>query len=343
MSWFPKTTAVVRASWLIKLMLTSMNWLVSDGCHNVSAGLLARSHKWWQMIVAYTRESKHNDSSSRYSTAAGFFGFGRAGLHFTASILNLLCSQILSDVLLLLLCSPTFSYVFLRPTLLLHCLVLHLTFHLHIPHHLFFSHVPSLFPSYEDAILCSLSLTAGFHLLSDVLSSLMLSHDSISNPTGSSLLSCHLPSPLSPTLSSSPSVASTPLPSLPLRFLSVSLLLVALIVSCCRCSLSSLFVFHLLFLLPNTSLCYLKTKDWRREDGDVCVSISISIRFIQVLSHEIIEKKCFRERDSHLFSSADAQNKARRRKRSAYCQDYRSAELLSRQPRYSELNNNANE
>lgn len=79
MSWFPKTTAVVRASLLIKLMLTSMNWLVSDGCHNVSAGLLARSHKWWQMIVAYTRESKHNDSSSRYSTAAGFFGFGRAG------------------------------------------------------------------------------------------------------------------------------------------------------------------------------------------------------------------------------------------------------------------------
>lgn len=212
-----------------------------------------------------------------------------------------------------------------------------------LSHHLFFSHVPSLFPSYEDAILCSLSLTAGFHLLSDVLSSLMLSHDSISNPTGSSPLSCHLPSPLSPTLSSPPSVASTPLPSLPLRFLSVSLLLVALIVSCCRCSLSSLFVFHLLFLLPNTSLCYLKTKDWRREDGDVCVSISISIRFIQVLSHEIIEKKCFRERDSHLFSSADAQNKARRRKRSAYCQDYRSAELLSRQPRYSELNNNANE
>lgn len=98
-----------------------------------------------------------------------------------------------------------------------------------------------------------------------------------------------------------------------------------------------------LFLLPNTSLCYLKTKDGRREDGDVCVSISISIRFIQVLSHEIIEKKCFRERDSHLFSSADAQNKARRRKRSAHCQDYRSAELLSRQPRYSELNNNANE
>lgn len=343
MSWFPKTTAVVRASLLIKLMLTSMNWLVSDGCHNVSAGLLARSHKWWQMIVAYTRESKHNDSSSRYSTAAGFFGFGRAGLHFTASILNLLCSQILSDVLLLLLCSPTFSYVFLCPTPLLHCLVFHLTFHLHIPHHLFFSHVPSIFPSYEGAILCSLSLTAGFHLLSDVLSSLMLSHDSISNPTGSSLLSCHLPSPLSPTLSSPPSVASTPLPSLPLRFLSVSLLLVALIVSCCRCSLSSLFVFHLPFPSAQHVTLLLEDKRLKTGDGDVCVSISISIRFIQVLSHEIIEKKCFRERDSHLFSSADAQNKARRRKRSAHCQDYRSAELLSRQPRYSELNNNANE
>lgn len=295
------------------------------------------------MIVAYTRESKHNDSSSRYSTAAGFFGFGRAGLHFTASILNLLCSQILSDVLLLLLCSPTFSYVFLCPTPLLHCLVLHLTFHLHIPHHLFFSHVPSIFPSNEGAILCSLSLTAGFHLLSDVLSSLMLSHDSISNPTGSSPLSCHLPSPLSPTLSSPPSVASTPLPSLPLRFLSVSLLLVALIVSCCRCSLSSLFVFHLPFPSAQHVTLLLEDKRLKTGDGDVCVSISISIRFIQVLSHEIIEKKCFRERDSHLFSSADAQNKARRRKRSAHCQDYRSAELLSRQPRYSELNNNANE
>lgn len=199
------------------------------------------------------------------------------------------------------------------------------------------------FPSYEDAILCSLSLTAGFHLLSDVLSSLMLSHDSISNPTGSSLLSCHLPSPLSPTLSSPPSVASTPLPSLPLRFLSVSLLLVALIVSCCRCSLSSLFVFHLPFPSAQHVTLLLEDKRLKTGDGDVCVSISISIRFIQVLSHEIIEKKCFRERDSHLFSSADAQNKARRRKRSAYCQDYRSAELLSRQPRYSELNNNANE
>lgn len=295
------------------------------------------------MIVAYTRESKHIDSSSRYSTAAGFFGFGRAGLHFTASILNLLCSQILSDVLLLLLCSPTFSYVFLCPTPLLHCLVLHLTFHLHIPHHLFFSHVPSIFPSYEGAILCSLSLTAGFHLLSDVLSSLMLSHDSISNPTGSSPLSCHLPSPLSPTLSSPPSVASTPLPSLPLRFLSVSLLLVALIVSCCRCSLSSPFVFHLPFPSAQHVTLLLEDKRLKTGDGDVCVSISISIRFIQVLSHEIIEKKCFRERDSHLFSSADAQNKARRRKRCAHCQDYRSAELLSRQPRYSELNNNANE
>lgn len=146
MSWFPKTTAVVRASWLIKLILTSMNWLVSDGCHNVSAGLLARSHKWWQMIVAYTRESKHNDSSSRYSTAAGFFGFGRAGLRFTASILNLLCSQILSDVLLLLLCSPTFSYVFLCPTLLLHCLVLHLTFHLHFLIICSFLMFPHFFP-----------------------------------------------------------------------------------------------------------------------------------------------------------------------------------------------------
>lgn len=272
----------------------------------------------------------------------GFTG-GGLPLRFTASILNLLCSPILSDVLLLLLCSPTFSYVFLCPTPLLHCLVLHLTFHLHIPHHLFFSHVPSIFPSYEGAILCSLSLTAGFHLLSDVLSSLMLSHDSISNPTGSSPLSCHLPSPLSPTLSSPPSVASTPLPSLPLRFLSVSLLLVALIVSCCRCSLSSLFVFHLPFPSAQHVTLLLEDKRLKTGDGDVCVSISISIRFIQVLSHEIIEKKCFRERDSHLFSSADAQNKARRRKRSAHCQDYRSAELLSRQPRYSELNNNANE
>lgn len=127
-------------------MLTPMNWLVSDGCHNVSAGLLARSHKWWQMIVAYTRESKHNDSSSRYSTAAGFFGFGRAGLRFTASILNLLCSQILSDVLLLLLCSPTFSYVFLCPTPLLHCLVLHLTFHLHFLIICSFLMFPHFFP-----------------------------------------------------------------------------------------------------------------------------------------------------------------------------------------------------
>lgn len=205
----------------------------------------------------------------------GFTG-GGLPLRFTASILNLLCSPILSDVLLLLLCSPTFSYVFLCPTPLLHCLVLHLTFHLHIPHHLFFSHVPSIFPSYEGAILCSLSLTAGFHLLSDVLSSLMLSHDSISNPTGSSLLSCHLPSPLSPTLSSPPSVASTPLPSLPLRFLSVSLLLVALIVSCCRCSLSSLFVFHLPF--PSAQHVTLLLEDKRLKTGRWwCVRVHLHI------------------------------------------------------------------
>ena len=67
-----KQLAVVRASRLIELMLPSVNWLVSDGCHNVSAGLLARSHKWWQMIVAYMRAGKHNDSSSHYSIAAGF-------------------------------------------------------------------------------------------------------------------------------------------------------------------------------------------------------------------------------------------------------------------------------
>lgn len=102
-----------------------------------------------------------------------------------------------------------------------------------------------------------------------------------------------------------------------------------------------LFVFHLPFPSAQHVTLLLEDKRRRREDGDVCVSISI--RFIQVLSHEIIEKECFRERDSHLFSSADAQNKARGRKRSAYCQDYRSAEPLSRQLRYSELNNNANE
>lgn len=270
MSWFPKTTAVVRASWLIKLMLTSMNWLVSDGCHNVSAGLLARSHKWWQMIVAYTRESKHIDSSTRYSTAAGFFGFGRAGSQEGVVLLYVLQLKFLSSCVLGF--SPMFFCCFyvLQRSHMYSC-VLHFSciassyILLFTSTFLIICSFLMFFPSYEDAILCSLSLTAGFHLLSDVLSSLMLSHDSISNPTGSSLLSCHLPSPLSPTLSSPPSVASTPLPSLPLRFLSVSLLLVAHIVSCCRCSLSSLFVFHLLFLLPNTSLCYLKTKDWRLE------------------------------------------------------------------------------
>ena len=163
---------------------------------------------------------------------------------------------------LFLLCSPTFSYLFLS-TLLLRCLSLHLTFHLHIPHHLIFSRVPSFFfsPSCEHAILCSLSLTAGFHLPSDIVSSLMLSHDSISKPTGSSLLSCRLPSPLlfpqnchplppSPLLSSLP-----PDVFLPLFCSSPSSSPAAAAAS--HPSLS----FISLSLLPNASLCYLKTKD----------------------------------------------------------------------------------
>lgn len=194
----------------------------------------------------------------------GFTG-GGLPLRFTASILNLLCSQILSDVLLLLLCSPTFSYVFLCPTPLLHCLVLHLTFHLHFLIICSFLMFPHFFPRMKTRS------SVVYHLLRVFIFSQTSSHLScfhtipsvtrlarLFSAATSPLLfpqHCHplppSPPPLSPVSpsdffqslscsspSSSPAAAAVSHPSL--SFIS-------------------------LFLLPNTSLCYLKTKDWRLE------------------------------------------------------------------------------